>query len=218
MKTVIYTVIYLLLAFTVAYISIVYLGMAGMGVAIFLIIIGFALVGASAFTSTYSRWWGEKGGQWATIILRNLLGIPLWFTGFILAWNKSSPLLFDPNITLKLVGLFLIILGFIPFIWGHIELGWRTHMPSVKDTLVRHGLYAYVRHPIYAGGMLIDAGIGLFKPTLVFVIACMLGEAWLMIQARFEEIDLLQRMPDYRKYMEEAPRFVPRFRRTNHAR
>jgi len=218
MKTVIYTVIYLLLAFTVAYISIVYLGMAGMGVAIFLIIIGFALVGASAFTSTYSRWWGEKGGQWATIILRNLLGIPLWFTGFILAWNKSSPILFDPNITLKLIGLFLIILGFIPFIWGHIELGWRTHMPSVKDTLVRHGLYAYVRHPIYAAGMLIDAGLVLIRPTTTFVLACMLGFIWLIVQARLEEIDLLQRMPDYKDYMKQVPRFIPSLRKVNHAR
>lgn len=212
------TVIYLLLAFTVAYISVVYLGMAGMGMAIFLIIMGFALIGASAFTSAFSRWWGEKGGQWATIILRNLLGIPLWFTGFILAWHKSSPPLLNPNITLKLIGVFLIILGFIPFIWGHIELGWRTHMPSVKDTLVRHGLYAYVRHPIYAGGMLIDVGLALIRPTTAFVIACMLGFIWLIVQARLEEIDLLQRMPDYKDYIKQVPRFLPSLRKVKHAR
>ena len=213
MKTVIYTAIYLLLAYAVAYISVVYLGMAGMGKAIFLIIIGFALVGASAFTSTYSRWWGEKGGQWATIILRNLLGIPLWFTGFVFAWLEPSPFLFKPNIMLKLIGLFLMILGSIPFIWGHIELGWRTHMPSVKDTLVRHGLYAYVRHPIYAGGFVIVAGLALIKSTSAFVTACMLGFIWLIVQARLEEIDLLQRMPDYKNYMKQVPRFLPRLRR-----
>ena len=152
------TAIYLLLAFTAAYISVVYFGTVGMGTAIFFIVAGFALVGASAFTAAFSRWWGERGGQMATIVLRNLLGIPLWFTGFVLAWLEPSPFLFDSNITFKLIGLFLIILGSIPFIWGHIELGWRTHMPSVKDTLVRHGLYAYVRHPIYAGGFLIIIG------------------------------------------------------------
>ncbi len=213
MKTVIYTVIYLLLAFAVAYISVVYLGMAGMGMAIFLIITGFALVGASAFTSAYSRRWGEKGGQWATIILRNLLGIPLWVTGFVLAWLGPSPLLFNLNITLKLIGLFLIISGSVPFVWGHVELGWRTHMPSVKDTLVRHGLYAYVRHPIYAGGFAILAGLSLIRPTLAFVPACILGFIWLIVQARLEEIDLLRRMPDYKDYMKQVPRFLPRFRR-----
>ena len=213
MKTVIYTAIYLLLAYAVAYISVVYLGMAGMGKAIFLIIIGFALVGASAFTSAYSKWWGEKGGQWATIILRNLLGIPLWVTGFVFAWIEPSPFLLKPNIKLKLIGLFLIILGSFPFIWGHIELGWRTHMPSVKDTLVRHGLYAYVRHPIYAGGFAIVAGLALIKPTSAFVTACTLGFIWLIVQARLEEIDLLQRMPDYKNYMKQVPRFLPRLRR-----
>jgi protein-S-isoprenylcysteine O-methyltransferase Ste14 len=187
--------------------------MAGMGKAIFLIIIGFALVGASAFTSTYSKWWGEKGGQWATIILRNLLGIPLWVTGFVFAWLEPSPFLFKPNIMLKFIGLFLIILGSFPFIWGHIELGWRTHMPSVKDTLVRHGLYAYVRHPIYAGGFAIVAGLALIKPTSAFVTACMLGFIWLIVQARLEEKDLLQRMPDYKDYMKQVPRFIPRLRR-----
>lgn len=213
MKTIIYTALYLLLAFSVAYTSAVYLGMAGMGAAIFLIITGFALVGASAFTSAYSRRWGEKGGQWATIILRNLIGIPLWVTGFVLAWLEPSPFLFNPNMMFKLIGLLLIILGTVPFIWGHVELGWRTHMPSVKDTLVRHGLYAYVRHPIYAGGFVLLAGLAVIRPTSGFVLACILGFIWLIVQARLEEIDLLQRMPDYKDYMKQVPRFLPRLRR-----
>jgi protein-S-isoprenylcysteine O-methyltransferase Ste14 len=191
----------------------VYIGMAGMWLAIFLIITGFALVGASAFTSAYSGRWGEKGGQWATIILRNLIDIPLWVTGFVLAWHEPSLLLLNSTRTLKLIGLFFIISGSIPFIWGHIELGWRTHMPSVKDTLVRRGLYAYVRHPIYAGGFAILAGLALIRPTFAFVVACVLGFIWLIVQAWLEEIDLLQRMPDYTEYMKQAPRFLPRLRR-----
>jgi len=210
MRTIIYTAIYLLLASAVAYISVMYLGIAGVGKAIYLIIIGFALVGASAFTAAYSRWWAEKGGRWATIILRNLLGIPLWFAGFVLAWLEPSPLLLNPNITLKLIGSFLIILGSIPFIWGHIKLGWRTHMPSIKDTLVQQGLYSYVRHPIYTGGFAILAGLALIKPTLAFELACILGVIWLIVQARLEEIDLLQRMQDYKDYMRRVPRFLPR--------
>jgi protein-S-isoprenylcysteine O-methyltransferase Ste14 len=83
-------------------------------------------------------------------------------------------------------------------------------MPSVQDTLIRHGLYAYVRYPIYAGGMVILVGLALLKPTTVFVLACGLCLAWLVVQARLEEIDLLQRLPAYREYMEEVPRFVPR--------
>lgn len=213
MKTVLYTITYLLLASSVAYVSVAHLGMAGMAMAVFLIITGFALVGASAFTSAFSRRWGEKGGQWATIILRNFLGIPLWVTGFVLAWLDPSPPLIHPAIMPKLIGLFLIIAGAAPFILGHIELGWRTHMPSVKDTLVRQGLYAYVRHPIYAGGFIMLAGLAAIRPTPAFVTACILGIIWLIIQARLEEIDLVQRMPDYKDYMKQVPRFLPRLRR-----
>jgi protein-S-isoprenylcysteine O-methyltransferase Ste14 len=76
--------------------------------------------------------------------------------------------------------------------------------------LVRHSVYAYVRHPIYAGGLLICVGGALIKPTFAVVAACALGFVWLIIQARLEEIDLLQRLPAYREYMEQVPRFVPR--------
>ena len=85
-------------------------------------------------------------------------------------------------------------------------------MPSVKDTLVRNGLYAYVRHPIYSGGFFLLAGLALIRPTAAFAAACGLGFIWLIVQARLEETDLLQRMPDYRDYMKQVPRFLPRLR------
>lgn len=98
----------------------------------------------------------------------------------------------------------------MPVIWGHLMLGWRTHMPSARDTLVRSGLYAYVRHPIYSGIMLVFAGMALVRSTTTVVLACILGIGAFVIQARLEEIDLLQRLPAYREYMEQVPRFIPR--------
>jgi protein-S-isoprenylcysteine O-methyltransferase Ste14 len=184
------------------------------------LVLGFALVGASAFTAAYSRWWGERAGELTTSILRNFLGIPLGFFGFILAWLQPALLLFMPGNSTKTLGWLLIIAGFVPFMWGHVVLGRRTGWPSIRDTLVRHSLYGYVRHPIYSGGVLLFVGGALLKPTLTVVLACALGVGWLIIQARLEEIDLLQRLPAYRKYMEQVPRFVPRLRwgsRESHA-
>lgn len=43
-------------------------------------------------------------------------------------------------------------------------------------------VYAYVRHPIYAGGMLIFVGLALLWPTSTFVLACVLGIGWFIIQ------------------------------------
>jgi protein-S-isoprenylcysteine O-methyltransferase Ste14 len=177
------------------------------------LLVGFALAGASAFTAVYSRRWGERGGQLATSLLRNFLGIPLWIFGFILAWRAPTPLLVEASETLSILGWLLVAVGSVPVIWGHLLLGWRTHMPSVRDTLVRHGLYARVRHPIYSGMMLVFVGLALLRPTATVVVACALGFLWMIVQAKLEELDLVQRLPAYREYMEQVPRFVPRFRK-----
>ena len=55
------------------------------------LLLGFALGGASAFTAAFSRLWGERGGRMATMVLRNLLAIPLWLFGFVLAWRTAAP-------------------------------------------------------------------------------------------------------------------------------
>lgn len=85
-------------------------------------------------------------------------------------------------------------------------------MPSVKDTLVRTGMYAYVRHPIYGGGLLVFGGLALLRPTLPVLVASTLGIGSAILQAVLEEVDLVQRLPAYRKYMREVPRFFPRLR------
>ncbi len=177
------------------------------------LLLGFALAGTSAFTAAYSRWWDERGGAIATSILRNFLGIPLWMFGFVVAWLEPSPWVFIVTSTSKVLGWLLITAGSVPVIWGHLVLGWRTHFPSMRDTLVRHGLYGCVRHPIYTGGILVFVGLALLKPTLTVVVACVLGCSWMFVQAWLEEIDLLQRLPAYREYMEEMPRFIPRLRK-----
>lgn len=177
------------------------------------LLLGFGLGGASAFTAAFSRWWGEQGGRMATMVLRNLLAIPLWLFGFVLAWRTVTPHLFAPGWTTLALGPLLIALGSVPVVWGHLLLGMRTHMPSVRDALVRHGLYARVRHPIYAGMILIFVGLALLKPTLSVVVACAVGAGWALVQARLEEIDLVSRLPAYREYMKEVPRFIPKLGR-----
>ena len=174
------------------------------------LLLGFALGGASAFTAAFSRRWGERRGQMATMILRNALGIPLWIFGYILAWRAPAPFLFAPGRAVPALGWLLIAVGAVPVIWGHLRLGLRTHMPSMQDTLVRSGLYARLRHPIYAGGILIFGGLGVLRPASTVLVASALGIGWAVVQARLEELDLVQRLPDYREYMRQVPRFFPR--------
>lgn len=177
-----------------------------------LLLLGFGLGGASAFTAAFSRRWGERGGQMATMALRNALAIPLWVIGFLVAWRTAAPLLFVPGAPTQLLGWLVVIAGGLPVIGGHLQLGWRTHMPSVTDTLVRTGLYSRVRHPIYGGAILVFAGLALLRPTSTVIVACAVGIAWAAVQARLEELDLVQRLPAYREYMMQVPRFIPRLR------
>lgn len=54
-----------------------------------------------------------------------------------------------------------------------------------------------MRHPIDAGLLLGFVGLALLRPTLTTVLACALGIVCLMVQARLEEVDLVQRVPAY---------------------
>lgn len=170
---------------------------------------GFVLAGASAFTAAYSRYWGERGGRFATSLLRNMLGIPLYFYGLVLAWRAGSPLLFNPGAVGQGLGWLFIAGGAVPVIIGHLQLGMRTHMPSVGDHLMDGGLYAYVRHPIYAGGLLVFFGLALLQPNATWLLACVLSSVFFTVIGKLEEIDLLQRMPEYREYMLRVPGFIP---------
>lgn len=182
------------------------------------LLLGFGFTGASAFTAAYSRRFGERGGLIVTAVLRNVVGIPLWVIGYVWAWLIPSPWVFTSNAILTTLGWILVIAGSALLVVGHINVGMRSHLPSARDTLVQHGLYAYIRHPIYASGLLILPGLVLIRPSLTVLVVSAIVLAWLYVQARLEEIDLIQRLPQYQDYMRDVPRFIPRLRPVRTAR
>jgi protein-S-isoprenylcysteine O-methyltransferase Ste14 len=177
------------------------------------LILGFVFAGAASFTAAYSRRFGERGGRAMTAVLRNVFGAPLMAIGYVWAWVTPSPSVFLPATFLTIVGWILVLAGATPFVIGHLNVGVRSHLPSARDTLVRHGLYAYVRHPIYAGSAIVMLGLVLIRPSLTVLVASSLAFVWFFVWARLEEIDLVQRIPEYRDYMRDVPRFIPRLQR-----
>jgi protein-S-isoprenylcysteine O-methyltransferase Ste14 len=175
------------------------------------LLLGFACDWASAFTTMYSRRWGERGSQAITFTLRMIFGIPLWFIGLVLALWMPSALLIRSSLLLDIPGWALILGGCLPMIFGLLALRFSAAMPTTRDALVSHGIYAHIRHPIYAGMLLEFLGLALLSPKPTALLACALGLVWVYIQARLEELDLLQRIPAYREYLQRVPRFVPRF-------
>jgi protein-S-isoprenylcysteine O-methyltransferase Ste14 len=174
------------------------------------LVLGFAFDSVSAFTTAFSRRWGERRGQQITFVLRNVLGIPLWVVGLGLAIRTRSPVVFSSTPVAEALGWLLLAGGSATQILALFALRWRAAAPSTRDTLVEHGPYAHIRHPIYAGLLLEFAGLVLVRPTQAAGLACLIGVAWVHIQARCEELDLLQRLPAYREYMKHVSRFLPR--------
>ncbi len=177
------------------------------------LVFGFGCNLGSAFTTKFSRRWGERRGSLVTVILRDVLGIPVWAIGFVLAARSSLPTLFSATTLTTVVGWLLIIAGGIVICIALTVIRMRAARPSLGDKLAQVGIYAHVRHPIHTGTLLEFAGLVLVKPTFSLIVASSLGIVWVLIQTRFEEKDLLERLPGYRAYMAAVPRFLPRFRR-----
>jgi protein-S-isoprenylcysteine O-methyltransferase Ste14 len=177
------------------------------------LVFGFAFNSASAFTAVYSRRWGNRIGKLVSLVLRNVLGIPLWVLGLMLATQTPSLLLFTTIPVITTLGWVLITAGGAVILWALPVLGRRAAVPAIGDMLAVGGPYAYIRHPIYTGTSLEFAGIFLLHATRATLLAFFLGICWLFIQAKLEELDLLERIPSYREYMYRVPRFVPHLHR-----
>lgn len=81
--------------------------------------------------------------------------------------------------------------------------------PQPMATLVREGIYAEVRHPIYGGFILLACGWALLTTNALRLGAAGALVALFTAKARREEAWLNERFPDYAAYQDEVPRFLP---------
>jgi protein-S-isoprenylcysteine O-methyltransferase Ste14 len=82
--------------------------------------------------------------------------------------------------------------------------------PPDDGQLVEAGVYRSIRHPIYAGLILVAIGWATFTGSLVSLLTALGLAVWLDLKARREEAWLLARYPGYAAYRERSWRFVPR--------
>jgi protein-S-isoprenylcysteine O-methyltransferase Ste14 len=123
----------------------------------------------------------------------------LWNT--LLGW-KINPH-FDP---LHILSNVLILGGFII-----LSAAWKLLYEAQRTgTLALSGPYAYVRHPQYAGFILIMLGFLLQWPTLVTLIMFPILLSMYVRLARREEHEVLSEFGDeYRRYADRTPAFFP---------
>lgn len=81
--------------------------------------------------------------------------------------------------------------------------------PRPDGRLVESGIYARLRHPIYAGLILGSLGWSAFTNSLASLVVTLVLAAFLDAKARREEAWLIDRYPPYAAYRLRTKRFLP---------
>jgi protein-S-isoprenylcysteine O-methyltransferase Ste14 len=110
------------------------------------------------------------------------------------------------------VGLIAIAGGLL--VWTFRSLGGNltdTVVTRQNHSLVRHGPYRWIRHPLYTSAAMFMVAICLIAANWFFVVTGVLVVSLLVIRTRTEEQNLVSRFGmNYRTYMEQTGRFLPR--------
>lgn len=109
-------------------------------------------------------------------------------------------------------GAVLFGIGAVAGIWGVRSLGGsRTPNPTPKAEaeLVQHGIYRWLRHPLYSSVMLASLGWAFLWQSAAALVASLVLCVFFDVKARLEERLLLARFPQYAAYRTRTWRFVP---------
>ena len=115
---------------------------------------------------------------------------------------------------IQTAGAAIAVFGIAATVYAQLDMGdsWRIGVdPSETTTLVRSGVFGWVRNPIFTAMMTFGLGIALLTPNLVAIAGFVLLIVTIELQVRFvEEPYLLAKHGDaYRDYLAGVGRFVP---------
>jgi len=151
---------------------------------------------------------GPRGEGWVILQLALILVIAivgaLALPAAISAWPDNWPFVIQ--------GVLLFVVGGWVVGVGVRRLGpSRTAMPRPRDdaTLIQDGIYARIRHPIYAGLVGLGVGWALGTISLPALIGALVLAVVLDLKARREEVWLAERYPEYPDYRARTHRFIP---------
>lgn len=157
-------------------------------------------------------WWG--GVLFVVALVLGLAAPVLALAGLV----TPPPALPHPVVgVVAVVGLVLAAGGVVVTLAAQqaMSSSWRIGVDESERTdLVRSGVFARVRNPVFTAMIAVSLGVALMVPTLAAVAAlvCLLGAV--QIQVRVIEEPYLQRVhgPAYTAYRARAGRFLPRLR------
>ena len=115
----------------------------------------------------------------------------------------------------RVVGLAVGLSGVVLLVWASVLLGrFLIHEAAVRDdhALVENGPYRFVRHPVYAGYLVLLLGSGVASLNVFLWLLWPVSLLGILIQAASEEQLLGVRFgQDYERYVRRTGRLIPRF-------
>lgn len=157
---------------------------------------------------------GLSGGspQWAAVLVAGAVAsflAPIADLGGVLpaARGLTSPATYT-------AGIFALGIGFALTVLAQLQMGasWRIGVdPSEATALVTHGVFRFVRNPIFTGMLLVSVGLALLVPNVLSLAGALLLWAGIEVHVRrVEEPYLLGTHGErYRVYASSVGRFVP---------
>ena len=95
--------------------------------------------------------------------------------------------------------------------WRRMGRDWRMDISDRNTSLITDGLFARVRHPIYAFSIGLMIATAIVLPSTPMLVVATVHIVLMNVKARTEEAHLARLHGDtYRQYVERTGRFVPR--------
>lgn len=152
------------------------------------------------------------GVQLYRLLYSLISSIGLLFLFFLMAITPSNPI-FTAGTGVRYIGMVIAVWGVILLVASFRKLSGSAFFGFSKVTkgkLVREGIHGKIRHPIYAGTILIFLGMFLYTPTDMVLTSVLVIYVYLPIGIYFEEQKLLKEFgEDYRTYKKEVPALIP---------
>lgn len=185
-----------------------------------LLVVFMAIVPVGIYHRVKSQSTGERldRRQEGVFILATLrpLGAAFWLG--LVAWMINPAWLGWSSVRVPLwsrwAGVPILLAGSALLVWTFRSLGKNltdTVVTREQHTLVSHGPYRWIRHPLYSSAALLIVALSMITANWFLFVTGVMVFGVLVLRTRTEEANLIARFGhSYQQYMERTGRFVPR--------
>jgi protein-S-isoprenylcysteine O-methyltransferase Ste14 len=140
--------------------------------------------------------------------------VVLQFLLFAMYCFKVELINFQVKSLISNTGILLIVLGVLLGIISLLQLNKNLSpfpTPKTNSTLITHGIYKHIRHPIYSSITFFILGYGLYSSSLYKILISLLLLILFYFKSAYEEKLLSKKYSNYKTYKQTAGRFLPKF-------